>query len=85
MTKSHAAAVMESFRPHGATTQDRVALTRHILTLMWIKDAAHQKIAGSTFAGRLWTENSSGASLVSVARVLGTPDEIEDRLAWWAS
>ena len=33
---------------------------------------------------RFWTEHSSRSSLVSMARALGVPKEVTDRLGWWA-
>ena len=38
----------------------------------------------TTIVSRFWTEHSSRSSLVSMARALGVPKEITDRLGWWA-
>ena len=40
---------------------------------------------GNRWPGRFWTEHSSRSTLISLARSLGTPKDITDRLGWWAS
>ena len=76
----------EGCRELGAEVQDRMALTR-----MCIKEyGIPPPLDGSwperrvALVIRFWTEHSSRSSLVSMARALGVPKEVTDRLGWWA-
>ena len=78
---------LSKFRELGAEPHDRAALTR------WIYKLAVRRILGPGSnceewmidgAARYWTEHSSRASLVSIARALLVPKSITDRLGWWS-
>lgn len=77
----------EGFRPVGAEPHDRAALTR------WIYRTALEEVTGDQAeempevldaAARFWTEHSSRATLVSIARALVVPKSLTDRIGWWA-
>ncbi len=75
------------FRKLGAEPQDRAALTRHLIFEHGLhakndEDAGTIKVYKA--ASKYWTEHSSRASLVSMARALRVPKPITDKMGWWA-
>ena len=76
----------EGCRELGAEIQDRMALTRKCLKDFGIPPPPYGTWSEKLIAPviRFWTEHSSRSSLVSMARALGVPKEVTDRLGWWA-
>ena len=76
---------MKSFTNLGAIPADRAALTRQLLHTAGLSDDGskeHENLR--MIASRFWTEHSSRATLVSMARALYVPKAITDRLGWWS-
>ena len=76
----------ETFRDLGAEIQDRMALTRKCIKDFGVPDSDEGGWSSKVIevVSRFWTEHSSRSSLVSMARALGVPKEVTDRLGWWA-
>lgn len=76
---------LSSFRNIGAEVQDRVALTRHSLSLAVRLSHMESTTAADRCVGRFWTEHSSRNTIVSLARALKAPKEATDTLGCWAA
>jgi len=76
----------ESFRALGVEIQDRMALTRKCIKDFGVPASSEGDWSAKVIeiVSRFWTERSSRSSLVSMARALGVPKEVTDRLGWWA-
>lgn len=74
---------LQGFRDVGASDQDRVALTRHMLDRILANPRGDGEKPTTRLASKFWTEHFSRSTIVSMARVFGTPKDITDRLDGW--
>ena len=78
---------LQSFRTLGAEPQDRAALTRQLLQGFSFENSGlctPLETEALKIAARFWTEHSSRATLVTMARALMVPKAVTDKLGWWA-
>ena len=76
------------FRKEGVEPADRAALSRMLMEKYGLWGDGGQEVPGTpsnSRASKFWTEHSARTTVVTMARSIGVPKEITDRIGFWTS